>query len=161
MKQSPVPEVSTELFDNLDVDVIIHPVEPAVFPSNKLSVASFEGDGYKTGAHKYVFINCRGFENGESQYANTANTEDKSEKEMAEILQTIQFVHKLEDGTIIPGLQSEQVVIALLDRTNKLNEKYPSPQNVKMIAGLSMFLEACQERIEDRMSRGVMGKLEK
>ena len=60
-----------------------------------------------------------------------------------------------------PGLQSEQLVIALIDRTQKLNAQYPSEFNNKMIAGLQMFLEACKERVQDRISRDVMGKLKK
>jgi hypothetical protein len=30
-----------------------------------------------------------------------------------------------------------------------------------MIAGLKMFLDACRERVQDRMDRGVMGDLKK
>lgn len=37
--------------------------------------------------------------------------------------------------------------------------KFPSPQNEKQIAGLRMFLEGCEERVRDRMNRGVMGDL--
>lgn len=75
--------------------------------------------------------------------------------------QSIQFVHKASDGTITPGLQSEQLVIALIDRHKKLNERFPSVHNEKMIQGLEIFLEACKERIDDRISRGVMGELKK
>ena len=59
------------------------------------------------------------------------------------------------------GLQSEQIVIALIDRTKKLNNVYPSLQNEKMIEGLQMFLDACQERVQERIERGVMGELKK
>jgi hypothetical protein len=41
---------------------------------------------------------------------------------------TIQFVHKHEDGTVTPGWQSEQLALILLDRVKKLNEKFPCEQ---------------------------------
>lgn len=73
----------------------------------------------------------------------------------------IQFIQKLDDGTVIPGLQSEQLVLMLIDRHKKLNARFPSAQNEKMIQGLEMFLDASRERVEDRMNRGVMGDLKK
>ena len=72
---------------------------------------------------------------------------------------TLQFVHKNEDGTIIPGLQSEQLALILLDRVKKLNAKFPHPTNEKQVAGLQMFLDACKERVQERIDRGVMGEL--
>lgn len=74
---------------------------------------------------------------------------------------TIQFVQKSEDGSVIPGWQSEQLALILLDRVKKLNTKYPSDQNSKQIEGLEMYLAACKERIEERINRGVMGELKK
>ncbi len=65
------------------------------------------------------------------------------------------------DGKMIPGLQSEQLVYVLLDRCQKLNARFPSPQNEKMMTGLQMFLDACKERVQDRLDRGVMGELKK
>ncbi len=62
---------------------------------------------------------------------------------------------------MVAGLQSEQLVLVLLDRAVKLNARFPSDHNTKMIAGLEMFLEACKERVEERMTRGVMGELKK
>lgn len=117
-----------------------------VFPSNQKTISVAEDKIYG-GAHKYEMKNCVGFNNGKTQYIDSA--------------QAIQFVQKNDDGSMIPGLQSEQVVIALLDRHKKLNSRFPSPQNRKMIEGLEMFLTACQERVEERLSRGVMGKLKR
>ena len=74
---------------------------------------------------------------------------------------TLQFVKKEEDGTTVPGLQSEQVALILLDRVKKLNERFPHPSNEKQIAGLQMFLDACKERVQERIDRGVMGDLKK
>lgn len=72
---------------------------------------------------------------------------------------TLQFVQKNEDGTVIPGLQSEQLALILLDRVKKLNAKFPHPTNEKQIAGLEMYLDACKERVQERIDRGVMGEL--
>lgn len=117
-----------------------------VFPSKEKTIL-VEDDPIYGGAHKYGLINSVGFNNGKAEYV--------------ESFQTIQFVQKNDDGSMIPGVQSEQLVYVILDRTRKLNERFPSPYNEKMIRGLEMFLAACQERIEDRMNRGVMGKLKK
>ena len=72
---------------------------------------------------------------------------------------TIQFVHKHEDGTVTPGWQSEQLALILLDRVKKLNEKFPCEQNAKQVAALEAYLDACKERVEDRINRNVMGDL--
>lgn len=97
------------------------------------------------GAHLYSIRDCKGFNNGQTQYAKSFHD--------------IQFVRKNDNGSIIPGLQSEQLVLVLLDRHKKLNARFPSTQNAKMIEGLQMFLDACRERVEERMNRGVMGEL--
>jgi hypothetical protein len=118
-----------------------------VYPSTIQTVIVHDEDDAYSGAHKYSFTNCLGFSNGETQYAPST--------------QTIQFVQKLDDGTVVPGLQSEQLVIALIDRQKKLNARFPSPFNEKAIKGLEMFLEAQRERVQDRVGRGVMGNLQK
>lgn len=117
-----------------------------VFPSSEKTIL-VEDDKIYGGAHKYEIKNCIGFNNGETQYVESS--------------QTIQFVQKNDDGTMIPGLQSEQLVLALLDRHIKLNGRFPSRENIKMVEGLETFLEACKERVEGRISRGVMGELKK
>lgn len=117
-----------------------------VFPSTQKTIKVAKDADYG-GAHKYQIQNCTGFNNGETQYVESS--------------QTLQFVQKNNDGTMIPGLQSEQVVFALIDRHQKLNARFPSPQNEKMLAGLKMFLEACEERVQNRIDRGVMGNLKK
>lgn len=117
-----------------------------VFPSTHDSI--FVEDDYPlSGAHDYMAQESLGFKNGEALYSPS--------------FQTIRFVKKLEDGTIIPGLQSEQLALILIDRHKKLNDRFPSDQNQKMVDGLEMFLEACRERVEDRINRNVMGKLKK
>jgi len=121
-------------------------VDGTVFPSEEKTIQAVYDETYG-GAHCYVIRECLGFADGRTSYVNSS--------------QVIQFIMKLDDGTVIPGLQSEQLVIALIDRHKKLNARFPSPQNEKMIRGLEMFLEASRERVEDRMSRGVMGDLKK
>ena len=118
-----------------------------VFPSEQKTIL-VEDDADYGGAHRYSFINCLGFADGETQYDFNS-------------MQTIQFVQKNVDGTMTAGLQSEQLVLALLDRTRKLNAKFPSEQNEKMMIGLNLFLDACKERVANRITRGVMGDLKK
>lgn len=118
-----------------------------VYPSDVPSI-SVDWDSKYLGAHRYTFRNCTGFENGVTWY--------KTDSE-----QTIQFVMKNEDGSVVPGLQNEQLVLAILDRIKKMNTVYPSKVNDLQIKALEIFLDACKLRIDDRIARGVMGKLEK
>jgi len=115
-----------------------------VFPSEDKTI-SVEDDLYD-GAHYYSAKKSLGFEDGKAIYI-----EDEA---------ILPFVFKDGDLTVA-GLQSEQLAYILLDRCIKLNAKFPSEHNVKMIAGLDIFLEACQDRVKERISRGVMGKLKK
>lgn len=121
-------------------------VEGYVFPSKVNTITVIDDDTYG-GAHEYFIRECMGFNNGETVYVDSE--------------QMISFVKKLDDGTIEPGLQSEQIVIMLMDRHVKLNNRFPSPQNEKMIKGLQMFLDAAAERVQERIDRGVMGDLKK
>lgn len=116
-----------------------------VFPS-KVQTISVEEDDTYGGAHNYYVNKCLGFNNGETEYLRDEICE-------------IQFIKKLDDGTIVPGIQSEQLAFILLDRAIKLNDRFPSQQNEKMINGLIMFIEACEERVQDRINRQVMGQL--
>ncbi|HUN56445.1 MAG TPA: hypothetical protein VMU29_14925 [Smithella sp.] len=117
-----------------------------VFPSKDKTI-SVKNDDVYGGAHRYMIQNSLGFKDGQAQYAGS--------------MQTIQFVQKNDYGSMIPGVQSEQLAYVLLDRCEKLNARFPSPQNEKMIVGLKMFIQACEERVQDRINRGVMGDLKK
>lgn len=119
-----------------------------VFPSEELTIEVDDIlDPDYGGAHSYNIKNSLGFNNGKANY-------DES-------YQNINFVMKRNDGTIMPGLQSEQLIYILIDRTNKLNAKYPSDFNEEMLKGLNIYLDACKARIEDRLNRNVMGELKK
>ena len=119
-----------------------------VYPSLQPTIEVIPTDRYN-GAHRYRLQLCTGFDSKK----NTHNYVDKTT--------TIQFVQKNDDGSVTPGLQSEQLALILLDRVKKLNERYPSEYNNKQIEGLTMYLQACKERIDDRINRGVMGELQK
>lgn len=118
-----------------------------VYPSKTPSISVEWDDKYK-GAHHYIFRNCLGYQNGEYKYVLDSEQE-------------LQFVMKNEDGTIIPGIQDEQLALAMLDRIKKLNTVYPSKINLLQIKALEIFLDACKLRKDDRIARGVLGKLEK
>ena len=130
-------------------------LEAQVFPSEDKTILTMvpEGDEYG-GAHEYWVTNCLGFEGGKTNYQfEVVDGEPRAQG------QKIQFVQKDNDGTVTPGLQSEQLVYVLLDRHQKLNARFPSAQNEKMIEGLQMFIDACRDRVEERIKRGVMGQL--
>lgn len=112
-----------------------------VYPSNKETIEVIPDDG----AHRYRAKMCAGFVDGKTKYTDTTDT--------------IQFVRKHEDGSVTPGWQSEQLVLIVLDRVKKLNEKFPCEQNAKQVAALEAYLDACKERIDDRLNRNVMGDL--
>lgn len=77
-----------------------------VYPSKTETIEVIPDDGFN-GAHRYRARMCAGFVNGKTKYVDATDT--------------IQFVHKHEDGTITPGWQSEQLALILLDRVKKLN----------------------------------------
>lgn len=87
-----------------------------VYPSKTETIEVIPDDGFN-GAHRYRARMCAGFVNGKTKYVDATDT--------------IQFVHKHEDGTITPGWQSEQLALILLDRVKKLNEKFPCEQNAQ------------------------------
>jgi hypothetical protein len=129
--------------DNSNKELIQGPV----FPSMENTIWACNTDDEYGGAHCYEFKNCLGFENGETKY-----DESKS---------VIQFIKKNADGTVIPGLQNEQIVIAMIDRLKKLDAKFPHPENKVQLECLEGYLSACKRRVEERMGRGVMGNLTK
>ena len=115
-----------------------------VYPSLEPTIEVIPEDGFN-GAYHYRAKMCAGFVDGKTKYVDTTDT--------------IHFVRKYEDGTVAPGWQSEQLVLIILDRVKKLNEKFPCEQNAKQIAALEAYLAACQERIDDRINHKVMGDL--
>lgn len=121
-------------------------LDGTVFPSEERTICVAK-DSIYGGAHRYYITDCTGFHDGKTEYVPGQG-------------QTLQFVMKDQDG-VIPGAQSEQLVLVLLDRHARLNERFPSPHYAKMKEGLEMFLEACKARVEERMERGVMGQLTK
>lgn len=106
-------------------------------------------DDTYNGAHRYRVRMAKGFNTKKQCIEYSKNTS------------VIQFIQKDTNGTFKEGFQSEQLVLILLDRIKKLNEVFPCEQNEKQIQALEMFLEACKERVDERLSRGVMGELKK
>lgn len=120
-----------------------------VFPSKEETIeVSLNNDDFG-GAHRYRAKMSLGYDPKKKKNIYLDKTD------------TIQFIQKNEDGTIIPGWQSEQLAMILLDRVKKLDARYPSEYNAKQIEGLEIYLDACRARIEDRLGRGVYGELKK
>ena len=115
-----------------------------VFPSDKFTISVREDDTY-SGAHYYEFSDCRGFNNGITEY-----TDHK---------QSIQFIKKEDDGSIVEGIQSEQLLIALIDRHKKLNTRFPSREGALAITKMEEALHWLEARVKERIDRGVMGEL--
>ena len=124
----------------------VEQLNKVVYPSDQKTITVATDDDYG-GAHKYMFINSLGHQNGKPKY-------DGSE-------QSIQFVKKDLDGSMIPGLQSEQLLIVLIDRHKKLNDKFPSREGALAITKMEEALHWLQARVTERIERGVMGDLKK
>ena len=126
-------------------------LDKTVFPSTEKTIVvddKIDGPDYG-GAHVYEFRNSTGFDSKtkEAKYVDT--------------FQRLTFVMKREDGTMMPGVQSEQILIALIDRHKKLNAKFPSREGALVITKMEEALHWMQARVEERMERGVMGDLKK
>lgn len=117
-----------------------------VFPSKQNSVWVADDEDYG-GAHEYYFMNSLGHVDGKPVY---------KEGSIADI----SFVKKEESG-MVAGLQTEQLLIALIDRHQKLNAKYPSANGEMTILHLERALASQKSRVQDRLKRGVMGELKK
>lgn len=115
-----------------------------VYPSSLNSIQVVDDKKYG-GAHEYILQNSRGYNNGRAEY------DDSKTK--------IIFIQKNDDGSIIPGIQDEQLILVMLDRAKKLNEVYPSKWNNIKIHALNIALDACKGRIKGRIADGIMGEL--
>jgi hypothetical protein len=62
---------------------------------------------------------------------------------------------------MVAGLQSEQLLIALIDRHKKLNERFPSREGALAITKMEEALQWLEARVRERTERGVMGDLKK
>lgn len=150
------PEAIAERFMNVQGRKSL---DKSVFPSEVKSVAARNTEDGYGGAHVYQFIPCLGFHHGETRYCIETNAQNGGQSTVD--LVTLQFVQKHEDGSVTPGLQTEQVIIALIDRVKKLNAKFPAPENDIIISSLQQALFYHEKRVRDRMNRGVMGDLKK
>lgn len=130
---------------NAEVDSLL---PHSVFPSKHATIG-FAKDPDYGGAHQYQFQNSLGFDS-QTKQAKSDNSYQK-----------IQFVQKNLDGSMTAGLQSEQLLLALIDRHNKLNAKFPSREGALAITKMQEALQWLEQRVKERMDRGVMGDLKK
>lgn len=129
---------------SLKLDKTLQPV----FPSEEVSVwGTSDADYPGRATHEFRFQNSRGFNNGQAEY-------DES-------FQDLQFVQKLNDGTIIPGVQTEQLLTVIEERHIGLNERFPSEDGALFIEYIQKAKLLMEKRVRDRMDRGVMGELKK
>lgn len=115
-----------------------------VFPSEEQTVSVREDDTYG-GAHYYEFKESLGFNNGQAEYVDS--------------YEALQFVKKELDGSMTAGIQSEQLLIALIDRHKKLNAVFPSREGALAITKMEEALMWLEARVKERINREVMGKL--
>ena len=123
-------------------------IESKVYPSSVNTISVLTDDTYG-GAHNYRIIESLGFDSERQDHMYTNK------------FQEIKFIKKELDGSITPGLQSEQLLLVLIDRHRKLNERFPCDENLEMIKHLEAALGYQTARVRDRINRQVMGKLKK
>ena len=104
---------------------------------------------YGGGAHEYSF---------NSMYKNT----ETGKMEFNDILQQdVRFVEAGDNGSVIPGITDEQLLICMIDRQNRLNSRFPSREGSIVVTKLEEALMWKEARSRERDSRNVLGKLEK
>ena len=86
-----------------------------VYPSKTETIEVIPDDGFN-GAHRYRARMCAGFVNGKTKYVDATDT--------------IQFVHKHEDGTIIPLLELTKDEDEMFDYLKDISEfGHENPHN--------------------------------
>lgn len=88
-----------------------------------------------------------------------ANFENKDEAG-----QRLQFIHKIPDEndktklvTVKDGTTNEEVLKVLIDRLKYLDNLFPCRENYEALKGLTMALDALEERTRNRQKRNVEG----
>lgn len=104
---------------------------------------------YPNGAHVFVLKNCVGWDN------------ENQQTDFVESNQTIRFVRKDESGLMVEGVTTEQLLIAIAHRHEGLNNAFPSKENEQFIFHIKSALDLLEQRVKDRVVRGVMGELKK
>ena len=117
----------------------------SVYPSN-VETIEFMNDDFN-GAHRYRIKLSRG-------YNQTKKRVDYSDKKTV-----IQFIQKNADGSVIPGLQDEQLILVMMDRLKKLDAKFHSDTVTKKMKALQDYLDACKERFDERREKGITNVL--
>lgn len=126
------------------------PIGAMVYPSNVNTIRVTDVDDQYGGAHIYAINPMVNFDT-----ENKVPVYDKS-------IGIIPFVKKdPETGEFIPGFQTEQILLMLIDRHLKLSSVFPSDIDEEFISHLSGALNLLEGRVRERTARGVIGKLEK
>ena len=123
-------------------------LEGIVFPSHQRTIFSAfnpEEDEYNGGAHHYCLNHCAGHGANDTVYLFSE--------------QCIQFIHVREDGKVIPGIQDEQLLLVMIDRMNRLNDRFPSKYYVEIMTGLEQAREGMEKRKRERLHDEKLGKL--
>lgn len=114
---------------------------------------------YPEGCHHYFLTECLGWDNENSKTAFLKAGVHGLTKDQ---LQEIVFVSKDPKlNSVSAGVTSEQLLILLMHRHQQMNEAFPSIQNEEFITHLQSALDLLEQRVKDRVNRGVMGDLKK
>ena len=114
-----------------------------VFPSTEQTIVALPTDDKFKGAHNYEIKPMLRYENG-AVYGLEG--------------MPLTFVKRNDDGSWQPGVQSEQLLLALMDRHEKLNNVFPTEVHDEFMAHLAGALECLERRVRERTERGVMGQ---
>ena len=120
-------------------------LDATVFPSTEKTIVALPTDDKFAGAHNYEIKPMLRYEDG-AVYGMEG--------------MPVTFVKRNEDGTWQAGVQTEQLLLMLLDRHDKLNAAVPAQTNSHelFIGGINDALRALASRVNERTRRGVMGE---
>ena len=143
-------EVKSEFISHKDPNLWVNPDNTGLYPE---------------GCHTYYLLNCKGWDNEKGKTAfvleDCADPSDMAIFNGSDYIQKIDFVQKSTDGSLVPGVTSEQLLNLLEHRHIQMNAAFPSDQNQEFLMHIRAARDLLAERVKDRVNRGVMGDLKK
>jgi hypothetical protein len=143
-------EVKSEFISHKDPNLWVNPDNTGLYPE---------------GCHTYYLLDCLGWDNEKGKTAFVIeNCTDPGNNVVVNgdlCIQAIRFVQKSTDGSLMPGVTSEQLLNLLEHRHVQMNVAFPSGQNQEFLMHIRAARDLLAERVKDRVNRGVMGDLKK
>ena len=125
-------------------------LKKTIYPSDQKTIYVSNTEDEYGGAHSYSV-----------KYAAKFNEQTKQIDYNLGKAVKLDFLKKNEDGSWNEGLQSEQLLLVLINRHEKLNAKFPSKDGSRAITHMKKALWYLEKRTKEREGRKVVGELKK